>query len=104
MEKIHHILHDTSEVCTAFINDLSTKFLYKCGATFSLFLLQFSFSGVEYIVIFAIFCLIIADLVTKLIAEYKNKNEITSRKIAKTIIKLVAYSFMIASGSFIEVS
>ena len=113
-------MHYTSEICTAFIHGLGAKFWYKCGGAIILFWLQFSFSGIEYIVIAGIFGMVMVDLFTRVVAEFKKVdiakdetlleavqlgkfNHIKSRKIAKTTVKVLVYSLMIASGSFAEI-
>lgn len=120
MDKLLDVMHYTTETCSVFIHGLGHKFWYKCGSAVTLFWLQFAFSGIEYIVIAGIFGMVMIDLFTRIVAEFKKVkfdkgesllealqngkfNHIKSQKIAKTIVKVLVYSLMIASGSFAEI-
>lgn len=119
MEKISDMFHDTTDICYQFVAGIGHKLWYKCGSAISIFWLQFAFSGIEYVVIAGIFGMIIIDLITRIIAEFKKVNlendtvleafqkgkfnHIESKKMSRTIVKIVVYSLMIASGSFAEI-
>lgn len=119
MEKISDLFHDTTDICYQFMAGIGHKFFYKCTSAVTIFWLQFAFSGIEYVVIAGIFGMIMIDLVTRIIAEFKKAdvgndsllvafqkgkfNHIESKKMSRTIVKIVVYSLMIASGSFAEI-
>jgi len=98
MQKIEHIYTYTIDTCSA----LASGFLAKCAGALSMLILQFSFGTIGFQIVSAVIMLIIIDTITGMIAAYKQKEVISSKRFFDSIIKLILFPMIIAAGSIAQ--
>mgnify|MGYP000876526900 FL=1 len=98
MQKIDHIISYTSETCSALMNG----FVAKCLGAIGVLLVQFSFGTIGFSIIAAVIILIVINTITGLIAAYKQKDAITSKRLFDSVIKLLLFPMIIAAASITQ--
>lgn len=98
MQKIDHIISYTGETCSA----LASGFFAKCLSAIGILLIQFSFGTIGFQIVAAVIMLIIIDTITGVIAAYKQKNVISSKRFFDSVVKLLLFPLIIAAASITQ--
>lgn len=98
MNKIDHVISYTQDTCSALMNG----FVLKCLGAISILLVQFSFDSVGFKIITAVVLLIIIDTITGVVGAYRAGEVISSKRFFDSVIKLLFFPMMIATGSIAQ--
>lgn len=98
MRKVDQIFEYTMGTCSA----LANGFWSKCLGAIGLLLVQFSFGTIGFQIVVAVILLITIDTITGVIAAYKQKEVISSKRFFDSVVKLLLFPMIIAAASIAQ--
>lgn len=98
MQKLSHIISYTGETCSA----LASGFWAKCLGALGMLILQFSFGTIGFQIVAAVIMLVVIDTITGVVAAYKQKDIISSKRFFDSVVKLLLFPLIIAAASIAQ--